>query len=110
MDRGIAAICPAQAIALALQQVQAVDNFGVITAACLRALRQAEAYSSGVQVMLTMVSIDGELNEELSRSLSLAKEILQVKLACEMVEVGFHLRDGPFLAWLSGQEVFEMCT
>ena len=40
--------------------------------------------------MLTMVSIDatGELNEELSRSLSLAKEILQVKLACEMLEVG----------------------
>jgi hypothetical protein len=47
MDKGITAICPAQAIALALQQVQAVDFFGVITAACSRALRQAEAYSSG---------------------------------------------------------------
>jgi hypothetical protein len=110
MDKGITAICPAQAIALALQQVQAVDFFGVITAACSRALRQAEAYSSGVQVMLTMVSIDGELNEELSRSLSLAKEILQVKLACEMVEVGEICGSGPFLVWLSSQEVFELFT
>lgn len=41
----------------------------------------------GFQVMLTMVSIDGELNEELSRSLSLAKEF-QVELACEIISVG----------------------
>jgi hypothetical protein len=42
---------------------------------------QAEAYSSGFQVMLTMVSIDATdgVNEELSRSLSLAKEIPQVE-------------------------------
>ena len=78
--------------------------FGVITAACSRALRQAEAYSSGFQVMLTMVSIDGVLNEELSRSLSLAKEILQVKLACEMVEVSEMCGSGPFLAWFDSQE------
>jgi hypothetical protein len=61
----------------ALPRGQAVD-IGVITAACSRALRQAEAYSSRVQVMLTMVSIDatGELNEELSESWSLAKKSL----------------------------------
>ena len=53
-----------------------------------------------------MVSIDGELNEELSRSLSLAKEILQVELACEMVEVGEICGSGPFLAQLDGQEFF----
>lgn len=47
----------------------------------------------GFQGNLTMVSIDGEVNEELSRSLSLAKEILQVKLDCEMVEVGFRARE-----------------
>jgi hypothetical protein len=52
----------------------------------------------GFQVMLTMVSIDDVLNEELSRSLSLAKEILQVKLACEMVEVGEICGSGPLLA------------
>jgi len=82
MSRGISAICSAQAIARALQQVQAVD-IGVITAACSRALRQAEAYSSGVQVMLTMVSIDDELNEELSWSWSLARRISKVSLACK---------------------------
>lgn len=61
----------------ALQQVQAVDIW-VITAACSRALRQAEAYSSRVQVMLTMVSIDATdgLNEGLSRSLSLVRKFL----------------------------------
>ena len=58
----------------------------------------------GFQVMLTMVSIDGELNEELSRSLSLAKEILQVELACEMVEVGEICGSGPLLAQSASQE------
>lgn len=65
-------------------------HFGVITAACSRALRQAEAYSSGVQVMLTMVTAVG-LAGEWTRSSSLAKETLQVKLAGkigEMLEVG----------------------
>lgn len=64
-----------------------MDIFGVITAACSRALRQAEAYSSRVQVMLTMVSIDATvgLNEELSRSLSLAREILELKFALKVV-------------------------
>ena len=45
-----------------------------------------------------MVSIDGELNEELSRSLSLAKEILQVELACENGQVGEIGGSGPLLA------------
>ena len=58
----------------------------------------------GFQVMLTMVSIDGVLNEELSRSLSLAKEILQVELACEMVEVGEIDGSGPLLARSASQE------
>lgn len=51
-----------------------------------------------------MVSIDGVWNEELSRSLSLAKEILQVELACEMVEVGEIDGSGPLLARSASQE------
>ena len=57
-----------------------------------------------------MVSIDDEVNEEWSKSWSLAKEILQVKLACEMVEVGEICGSGPFLARLNGQELFAALT
>lgn len=72
----------AQAIShQALQQVQTVD-FGVITTAYSREMRRAEASSSMVQVMLTMVSMSaaGGLNEGLSESLSLRRKFFDLKL------------------------------
>ena len=80
MSAGIAAMRSAQAMShQTLQRVQAVD-IGVITTACSRAMRQAEACSSRVQVMLTMVSMSaaGGLNEGLSKSLSLEEEIFDL--------------------------------
>jgi hypothetical protein len=48
----------------------------------------------GFQVMLTMVSIDGELNEELSRSLSLAKEFFS-QADLRNMDVGLLVADPP---------------
>ena len=106
MSRGIATTCSAQAMShQALQRVQAVDHFGS-SLQRTRAQCASRGIQLGVQVMLTMVSIDATdgLNEELSRSLSLAKEILQVELACEMVEVGEIYGSGPLLAQSASQE------
>lgn len=82
VSAGISAMRSAQAIShQALQRVQAVD-FGIITTACLREMRQAETSSSMVQVMLTMVSMSaaGGLNEGLSESLSLRRKFFDFKL------------------------------
>jgi hypothetical protein len=89
MSRGIAAICPAQAMShQALQRVQAVDHFGS-SLQRTRAQCTSRGIQLGVQVMLTMVSIDATdgVNEELSRSLSLAKEIPQVEGRVQKVHV-----------------------
>ena len=89
MSRGIAATCSAQAMShQALQRVQAVDHFGS-SLQHARAQCASRGVQLGVQVMLTMVSIDATdgLNEELSRSLSLAKEIPQVEAGVQKVHV-----------------------
>jgi len=107
MSRGIAAICSAQAIAHALQQVQAVDILGsslqLARAHCDKQRHTARVSGNAYHD----VSIDGELNEELSRSLSLAKKRdSSSRAGFRNVEVGFLLREGPFLAWFDGSQDF----
>lgn len=98
----------------ALQRVQAADIWGHHCRMVARKqMRRAEAGSSRVQVMLTMVSIDATdgLNEELSRSLSLQRKFLKRK---RQRKVGVRENAGASAAGSVGRQVFEeratLCT